>query len=94
MLQQGKYFSNKDHSEIASRLDEYGEFKPLQVLSPACKEKLALYNQRNPESKIDTFVKAMKAGKPEWIRETILKRVYRAQEKFEKRKVIRQARTL
>ena len=80
----GKYLTRADYLAIAGRLDAFGKFKPIELLTLSRRKELALWNQQNNRNPITTFSQAMNAIKPPWLRERIMKKLYRAEERFKK----------
>jgi hypothetical protein len=74
--------SADQHFKIAAQLDQQKRFKPLDVLSKKKSEELAKWNQKYGNRAILSFSQAVDAKQPKWIRREILRRLYRAEEKF------------
>jgi hypothetical protein len=71
------------YDEIASRLDAKG-YMPLDVLTGRSRQKLAAWNQKNPRRPVHTFAAAMQSNSACKMRTAVLKRLYRARERWEK----------
>jgi hypothetical protein len=67
---------------IATRLDQEG-FIPLETVEKPARMVLASYNQRNPGKAIHSFSAALQTKNPS-IKRAILRRLYRASEKYKR----------
>ena len=81
-----KYLSRKEHLVIATEIDALKNFKPLEVLPEQWHKKLAEWNMKHPADAILTFKSATKAREPKFLHSQILKRLYRAEDMFKRRR--------
>ena len=68
-----------DYKAITDQLED---FRPLEHLPKEYRKQLALWNQSNQKRPIRTFSEAMETKRPPWLRRQVMRRLYRAEEKF------------
>ena len=81
-----KYFSKEQHLRIATQLDEFKKFTPLQVLPKQWREELRGWNQKYGKHAITTFRQAVDSLQPRFLSEQILRRFYRAGSTYKRRR--------
>ena len=69
-------------TEYKAIADQLADFKPLDYLPEKYRKELALWNQSHQKQPIRTFSDAIEAKRPDWLRRQVMRRLYRAEEKF------------
>jgi hypothetical protein len=77
--------------EIAAQLED---FKILDVLPKGPRKQLAEWNQKNGKGAIQTLSQAITAKQPKWLSRKMIRRLYRAHDKFQATQSIRRLKPL
>jgi hypothetical protein len=69
-------------TEYNQIVDQLSQFPVLEYLPKSYRKRLAEWNQRHSREAIKTFAEAIRAKQPRFLHREVLRRLYRAAEKF------------